>query len=222
MERGDRRNKVETFAGILNGYGISFLWICQSKAQIDKLYGQNAPIIEHCRFIWTYAISDHNIAEYFSKRVGSEGVIKQNTSTSGSRYDFGMNNISVSSDITQRELLTATELEALPCNSGLLITQGGYSYIFKKEAYYSDPRFMDKARLPCPDKRIDLLKETVTSRVLRDGDYKWWEDFSNANSPLDELNEIYEMDIDTGEIEVEVDQKTEDGNTEKTKMKVLV
>lgn len=214
---------IENFAGILNGYGISFLWICQSKAQIDKLYGQNAPIIEHCRYIWTYAISDHNIADYFSKRVGSEGVIKQNTSTSGNRFELGMNNITVSSDITQRELITPTEIEALPCNSGLLITQGGYSYIFKKEAYYSDPRFMDKARLPRAETRKELLAETLTSRVIRDGDYKWWEDFSNANSLMDELNEIYDMDLNLGEeIEVEVEEKNENNETQKTKMKVLV
>ena len=217
MRGGAGEKQVETFAGILNGYGISFLWICQSKAQIDKLYGQNAPIIEHCRFIWTYAISDHNIAEYFSKRVGSEGIIKQNTSTSGSRYDFGMNNISVSSDVTQRELITATEIEALPCNQGLLITQGGYSYIFKKVAYYSDPRYMDKARLPKPESRNELLRETVTSRVLREGDYKWWEDFKNAN---DIYGEIGEMDFSEGEIEVETENSSSE-NKEKVKVKLF-
>ena len=211
---------IETFAGILNGYGISFLWICQSKSQIDKLYGQNAPILEHCRFIWTYAISDHNVAEYFSKRVGNEGVIKQNTSTSGSRYDFGMNNISVSNDITERPLITPTEIETLPCNSGLLITQGGYSYLFKKVAYYSDPRYMDKAKLPVPSKRKDLLKQTVTSRVLRDGDEKWFEDFSNANEVLDPTDEIAEMDIPLDDDPVN-NENSNSENKEKITGKVL-
>ena len=54
---------VEEFAGILNGFGLSFLWVCQSKAQIEKLYGQNAPLFEHARFMWTYAINDENVAE---------------------------------------------------------------------------------------------------------------------------------------------------------------
>lgn len=216
---------IETFAGILNGYGISFLWICQSKAQIDKLYGQNAPIIEHCRFIWTYAISDHNIAEYFSKRVGNEGVIKQNTSTSGSRFDFGMNNISVSSDITERPLITPTEIETMPCNSGLLITQGGYSYVFKKVAYYSDPRYAGKHHLPVPTKREDLLKETVTSRVLRDGDTKWWENFERANPVQSDLDEVYEMDINIDNSDdVDSDNVIEEENTEKKMemVKILV
>ncbi len=206
----------------MNGYGISFLWICQSKSQIDKLYGQNAPILEHCRFIWTFAISDHNIAEYFSKRVGNEGIIKQNTSTSGSRYDFGMNNISVSNDITERPLITPTEIEALPCNSGLLVTQGGYSYIYKKIAYYSDPRYMDKARLPVPTKRKDLLKEAETSRVPREGDYRWYLDFTNANEEYNPLDEVCEMDIPLSDDEDSQEGSSDNENTEKKTGKILV
>lgn len=134
---------------------------------------------------------------------------------------MGMNNISVSSDVTERPLITATEIETLTCNSGLLVTQGGYSYIFKKVAYYSDPRYMDKHHWPVPTKRSDLLKETVTSRVLRDGDYKWWEDFTHANEAYDPTDEVYEMDIDL-DPELEEDSGNEDNSGESKTVKVLV
>lgn len=183
---------IETFAGILNGYGISFLWIVQSKAQIDKLYGQNAPIFEHCKYMWTYAINDHNIAEYFSKRIGNEGFIKQNTSNSGNRFDFGMNNMSVSQDITERPLMTPTELENLRGDMQLVFTQGAPTYLAKKVAYYSDPRFKDKANLKHPETRKELLKETVTSCVLREGDTKWWEIYENSK---DDYELSFESDI---------------------------
>lgn len=208
---------IETFAGILNGYGISFLWICQSKAQIDKLYGQNAPILEHCRFIWFYAISDDNIAEYFSKRIGSEGVIKQNTSSSGNKFDLGMNNISVNSDITERRIITANELESLPPDSEILITQGQPTQILKKVAYYSDPRFMDKVRLPKPITRKDLLKECEASFVVRNDEDKWYKDFSNANQNNYE-NEIYESDLGLDADELDESDITED-EIEKPKSK---
>lgn len=194
MERGDRRNKVEIFAGILNGYGISFLWICQTKGQIDKLYGQNAPILDHCRFIVIYNMSEHNAAEYFSNRAGEEGIIKQNMSSSGSRFDYGMNNMSISSDITTRRLITANEIENLPPEYELIFTQGAPTVLAKKVAYYSDPRFMDKVNLKKPETRAEMLKETYLSRVKRPGDSRWNDvevdlDYENYDDNFD-LNEI--------------------------------
>lgn len=185
---------IETFAGILNGYGISFLWICQSKAQIDKLYGENAPILEHCRFMWTYAMNDDNVAQYFSKRTGNEGVIKQNTSISGSRMDAGLNNVSISNDITERPIITANEIENLPHDCQLLFTQGAPTQILKKVAYYSDERFKDKVNLPVPKKRKDLLKECVTSLAIKNNDPNaWW----NISIP-------YEQNFDSDDCEDEI------------------
>lgn len=175
---------VETYAGILNGFNVSFLWICQTKAQIDKLYGQNAPILEHARFMWIFAINDHNVAEYFSKRAGTEGIIKQNSSSSGSKFDYGMNNVTLSSDITERPLITANEIENLSPDSLLLFTQGNPTGLAKKIAYYSDPRFKDKANLPKPETREEMLTQTVESRVLREGDIKWWEQFEDYEEDL--------------------------------------
>lgn len=133
-----------------------------------------------------------------------------------------MNNISVSNDITERPLITPTEIEALPCNSGLLVTQGGYSYIYKKIAYYSDPRYMDKARLPVPTKRKDLLKEAETSRVPREGDYRWYLDFTNANEEYNSLDEVCEMDIPLSDDEESQEGSSDNENTEKKTGKILV
>lgn len=185
---------IEVFAGILNGYGISFLWICQTKGQIDKLYGQNAPILDHCRFIVIYNMSEHNAAEYFSNRAGEEGIIKQNMSSSGSRFDYGMNNMSISSDITTRRLITANEIENLPPEYELIFTQGAPTVLAKKVAYYSDPRFMDKVNLKKPETRAEMLKETYLSRVKRPGDSRWNDvevdlDYENYDDNFD-LNEI--------------------------------
>ena len=202
-----KMDTIETFAGILNGFGISFLWICQTKAQIDKLYGQNAPILDHAKFMVTFSINDDNTAEYFSKRAGTQGIIKQNVSNSGSRYDYGMNNLSISNDITERRLITANEIETLPGDCMLIYTQGAPTVIAKKISYYNDPRFMDKANLPVPILRKDLLKETVNSRVKREGDARWY-------SVEQQLDYIAEYDIND-ELEAMADV-TQNENTEET------
>lgn len=210
---------IETFAGILNGYGISFLWICQSKAQIDKLYGENAPILEHCRFMWTYAMNDDNVAQYFSKRTGTEGVIKQNTSISGSKMDAGLNNVSISSDITERPILTANEIENLPPEYELLFTQGGPTQLLKKVAYYSDERFKDKVNLPKPELRKHLLKECKNSLVIKSGDPgAWWEKYIpyQNNFTYEEEDEEYIMP------ETETDENIVNENNEKLKQGVLI
>lgn len=164
---------VETFAGILNGYGISFLWIAQTKAQLDKVYGDHTALYEHARYIWIYSINDHNVAEYFSKRIGSEGFIKQNTSSSGNKFELGMSNMTISNDITERPLITATELENLAGDTLVLMIQGQPSHLLKKVAYYSDPRFMDKVNLPVPQTREELLKEVETSCVIGVDEERW-------------------------------------------------
>ena len=121
----------------------------------------------------TYSINEDNTAEYFSKRAGTEGIIKQNISNSGSRYDYGMNNMSISNDIIERRLITANEIENLPGDCELIYTQGAPVVLAKKIAYYSDPRFKDKVRLPKPETRKEMLQECLTSRVKRPGDSRW-------------------------------------------------
>lgn len=168
---------IEEFAGILNGYGVSFLWICQSKAQIDKLYGQKAPIMEHARYTWTYAINDDEVAEYFSKRIGNEGIIKQNTSNSGNRHELGMNNMSISNDVTERRLFTANEIETMRGDCELVFVNGGPTYMAKKVAYYSDPRFQNKMNLKVPETRKEMLLETVDSTIHQK--VRWFENFED-------------------------------------------
>src|SRR5208337_2906127 len=51
---------LEKTMGLLTGYGMSFLIICQSLQQIIKLYGPNNSFLEHCKTWITYAPGDLN------------------------------------------------------------------------------------------------------------------------------------------------------------------
>jgi type IV secretion system protein VirD4 len=150
---------LETMMGILAGYGITFYLICQSPSQIYRLYGEHTTIFDHCKFIMTYAMSDPKGAEMFSKMTGVESVTFSNISHSGSRFDAGMNNLNVTEQTQQRNLMNADEIQHLPPNQLIIFPQGSPAIIAKKNVYYSDPRYKDKVNLPPPKNRAELLRE---------------------------------------------------------------
>ena len=166
---------LETMMGILAGYGITFFLICQSMTQIIKLYGENNPILDHCRVMATYAMSDVKSAEMFSKLIGVESVTNSNVSSSGSRYDFGMNNMSVSNQTVQRNLMNPDEIQHLPANQMIVFSQGMPATICKKNAYYADERFNKKVNLPKPETREELLLETLDSCKEKPYDKHWYD-----------------------------------------------
>jgi type IV secretion system protein VirD4 len=150
---------LETMMGILAGYGITFYLICQSPSQIYRLYGEHTTIFDHCKFMATYAMSDPKGAEMFSKMTGVESVTFTNVSNSGSRYEAGMNQINVSEQTQQRNLMNADEIQHLPANQLIIFPQGSPAIIAKKNVYYADPRYTDKVNLPPPKNRKELLLE---------------------------------------------------------------
>jgi type IV secretion system protein VirD4 len=150
---------LETMMGILAGYGITFYLICQSPSQIYRLYGEHTTIFDHCKFIMTYAMSDPKGAEMFSKMTGVESVTFSNISKSGSRYEAGMNNINISEQTQQRNLMNADEIQHLPANQLIIFPQGSPAIIAKKNVYYADRRYKDKVNLPVPRNRRELLLE---------------------------------------------------------------
>ncbi|MCL2763243.1 MAG: type IV secretory system conjugative DNA transfer family protein, partial [Treponema sp.] len=155
---------LEVMMGILAGYGITFYLICQSPSQIYKLYGEHTTIFDHCKFIVTYAMSDPKGAEMFSKMTGVESVTFTNYSNSGSRFEAGMNNINVSEQTQQRNLMNPDELQHLPANQLIIFPQGAPAIMAKKNVYYSDPRYADKVNLPPPKNRQELLRECANTR----------------------------------------------------------
>ena len=158
---------LETMMGILAGYGITFYLICQSPSQIYRLYGEHTTIFDHCKFIMTYAMSDPKGAEMFSKMTGVESVTFSNVSKSGSRYEAGMNNINISEQTQQRNLMNADEIQHLPANQLIIFPQGSPAIIAKKNVYYADPRYKDKVNLPVPRNRRELLLECPRNEGFR-------------------------------------------------------
>lgn len=182
---------LETMMGILAGYGITFFLICQSMTQIIKLYGENNPILDHCRVMCTYAMSDYKSAKLFSDMIGIETVKHSNDSSSGNKFDWGMTNVSVNTQTVQRNLMNADEIQHLPANLMLIFAHGMPVYIAKKNVYYSDP-FYSKRLETCksliPKSRKELLKETQKSVRIKPEDKHWYD------VPVTEYYPIYDSE----------------------------
>ena len=145
--------------GLLTGYGMSFLVICQSLQQLIKLYGPNNSFLEHCKTWITYAPGDLNSAKTFSEVTGKESIWKGSVSTSGSKFSVGLSNLNLSGNEVERNLINPDEIMRLPPTDLLVFAHGMPPYHGRKVIYYLDSRFKHIANLPAPETRADLLEE---------------------------------------------------------------
>lgn len=137
-------------AGILAGYGVTFFIVCQALNQIADVYGENHPFLDHCKTIILYAPGSLKDARTFSESIGNRSVLLDNISASGSKFQAGFSNISLSSQETGTSLINPDELMKLEFSRAIIMNQGMPPYKGKKVVYYEDPRFKDKAFLPIP------------------------------------------------------------------------
>jgi type IV secretion system protein VirD4 len=150
---------LEKTMGLLSGYGMSFLIICQSLQQLIKLYGPNNSFLEHCKTWITYAPGDLNSARTFSEVIGKESVWKESVSSSGSKFAVGLTHLNLSGNEVERNLINPDEIMRLPPTDLLVFAHGMPPYRGKKVIYYLDLRFRHIANLPVPETREDLVRE---------------------------------------------------------------
>lgn len=145
--------------GILAGYGVTFLIVCQALNQIVDLYGENHPFLDHCKTAIVYAPAKFADAKNFTDSIGQESVVHDNLSSSGRKMSIALDNVSQGSQEVARNLLNPDELMKLPANECLILNQGMPPYIAKKISYYTDERFKDKIKAPSIITRKQLLVE---------------------------------------------------------------
>ena len=151
-------------AGILAGYGVTFLIVSQSLNQIVDVYGENHPFLDHCKTIILYAPGNLKDARMFSETIGNRSVLLDNISSSGATFDVGFSNVSRSSQEVSTSLISPDELMKLHFTKVIVFIQGVPPYKGKKVVYYEDPRFKNKAFKKVPEmKDIIRLMKTFPS-----------------------------------------------------------
>lgn len=185
---------VETMMGILNGYGIRFMLIFQSFSQVVSLYGENSPLLEHCRVVVTYANSDTKTAKMFSEWAGVKTITYSQQSSSGSVMG-SQNSQSIGDQSTQVNLINPDEIQHLPADQALLYVQGSPVARIKKNVWYDDDRFLSKIMKPLPrekwyrkngklikyeERKIYMCRRDMQceidalAKLPKDKDADWW------------------------------------------------
>jgi type IV secretion system protein VirD4 len=159
----------EESLAFIAGYGLKAYLIIQDISQLWTAYGKDESIFSNCHVRVAYAPNKIETAELLSKMTGTATIVKESYSYSGSKYG-SQNNISTSTQETQRSLLTADEVMRLPAAKkdargnvsepgDMLIFMAGQTPIYGKQIlYFMDPTFSARAKVPCPE-RSDVLRK---------------------------------------------------------------
>lgn len=167
-------NELQEAMGILAGFGVHFLLIVQSVSQLVAIYGRNHQFFAHCKNIVFFAPGEIESGKIISETVGKESIWKANTSTSGSRFSVGLDNLNISGSEIGRDLINADEVMKLPPDQMILLTQGRPPYIGKKCVYYQDERFKNRILKPAYSTRKEALLQCAYA-VAKEKQRKWFE-----------------------------------------------
>jgi type IV secretion system protein VirD4 len=151
----------EESLAFIAGYGLKAYLIIQDISQLHTAYGKDESIFSNCHVRIAYAPNKVETAEMLSKMTGTATIVKQNNSYSGSKFGF-LSQVQISSQETQRPLLTADEIMRLPAakkdaqgnvteSGDMLIFMAGQTPIYGKQIlYFTDPVFTQRAKVQCP------------------------------------------------------------------------
>lgn len=129
----------------LGGYGIHAFIVVQSLNQIEKIYGQNSPILDTCKIRVTYGASDDRTAERISKMLGESTQKRRMANYAGSRLAPFLMHVMYSEQESPRPLLTAGEVMSIPAENSVIMTGDVPPYYAHRVTFYNDERFMYRA-----------------------------------------------------------------------------
>ena len=147
--------------GVLRGYGIFFIIVCQALNQLIDRYGPNHPFLDHCNVHIVGQIAKIEDAEVFSRVIGNETVHQTKISRSGSIKMMSDKNLNYSDNEMSRALFDAADIIRIPGNQFLLMVKGMQPYLGKKVVYYMDRRFKYKTRIKPPSSMEQLFAEVA-------------------------------------------------------------
>lgn len=166
-------SEIQENMGILAGYGIHFLLIIQSPNQLIDIYGKNHQFFAHCKNILLFAPGEIESGKVCSEMIGKESIWKASTSTSGSRFSVGLDNINISGGEQERNLINPDEVMKLPLDQLIILTQGKPPYVAKKCVYYEQEPFVKRIFEPAFTTRDGALK-ACAHNIVRGKSIKWF------------------------------------------------
>lgn len=134
----------------LPGYGIKAFLIVQDLSQLYAAYGRDESIVSNCDVRVAYGPNKVETARLLSDMAGAMTVHKETRTYTGNRLNPVLMHVLASEQESQRPLLTPDEALRLPADATLVFVSGARPILGRKLRYYSDPAFVDRARIPAP------------------------------------------------------------------------
>lgn len=156
-----RLDFFETALGYMASYGLRAFLITQSLNQIDKAYGQNNAILDHCHVRVAFATNDERTAKRISDALGSTTEQRAMKNYAGHRLAPWLSHVMVSRQETARQLLTPGEVMQLSADEELVLLSGKRPIRAKKLRYFEDQNFSHR-RLEPPAPELYRLDEPQT------------------------------------------------------------
>ncbi len=162
---------IEKAIAYIAGYGGKMCLIVQDLGQLSAVYGKENAIMANCHIRFAYAPNKIETAQLLSEMTGKTTVVEKKTSFS---YSKGGKTRSVNMQETARPLLTPDECMRLPgarkdsCGNvieggDMLIFTAGRSPIYGRQIlYFKDPIFIERAKMPAPEKSDSIYFERYT------------------------------------------------------------
>jgi type IV secretion system protein VirD4 len=142
------------------GYNIRAYLISQDMQQIYQEYRAHQSIVSNCGIRIAYAPNTLETAKHLSELLGSTTLRHKHTNYSGKRFEYLLNNMSISEQETKRPLLTPDELMRLPPDVALIFKNVVAPIYGKKIYYYLDQLFHQRSCLIAPEKSDVIIQHS--------------------------------------------------------------
>ena len=151
------------------GYGIKAYLIVQDMSQLYNSYGKDESITSNCHIRVAFAPNKPETAEYVSKLLGTQTIVKDSITNSGERMAPVMSQVSHHFAEHQRPLLTPDECMKLPgpkkdsagkivAPGDMLVFAAGTAPIYGRQTpYFLDPIFDARSKV-VPPMETDRLR----------------------------------------------------------------
>ena len=143
-----RLDFFESALAFMAGYGVRAFLIAQSLNQIEKSYGPNNSILDNCHVRVAFATNDERTAKRISDALGTATEQRAQRNYAGHRLAPWLSHVMVSSQETQRALMTPGEVMQLPPDDAVVMISGAPPIKAKKLRYYEDANFTERTGAP--------------------------------------------------------------------------
>ncbi len=139
-----RLDFFETSLPFLAGYGLKAFLIAQSLNQLERSYGPNHAILDHCHVRVSFATNDERTARRVSDALGAATELRAMKNYAGHRLAPWLGHMVVSRQETPRPLLTPGELMQLPPDEAVVMISGRPPLRARKLRWFEDARFRSR------------------------------------------------------------------------------